>query len=107
MKFSSTDDQDESARGQQFAEIAVAGIRELPPVVVAVHDEREREGTGAIRIPDAAVDRRLLQIEAPELQAVLLRLASVMVANGDASTVFVLIVTSLPNSGRCLSVPDP
>ena len=28
-------------------------------------------------------------------------------ANGDTSTVFVLIVTSLPYSGRRMSVPDP
>src|SRR6185503_17681152 len=60
---------DEAARREQFAEVPVTRIRELVPVVIAVDDEREREGTGAVRIPDAAVDRRLLQIESPEVLA--------------------------------------
>jgi hypothetical protein len=35
--------ENESARRQQLPEIAVSGVREVLHVVVAVHDEHERE----------------------------------------------------------------
>ena len=43
-------DEDESARREQFAEVAVAGVGEVERVVVAVDDEDERKR--ARRRPD-------------------------------------------------------
>ena len=48
-----------------FAQILIAGIREVLHVVVAVHDEHEREGSWAVGIPHATVDRKLLRLESP------------------------------------------
>ncbi len=50
--------EDESARRQQLAQVAVARVGVVERVVVAVDDEHEREGPVAVRIPHAAVDRR-------------------------------------------------
>ena len=57
--------QNEAAACEQFAEVLIAGIGEVGHVVVAVNDEREREGSGAIGIPDAGVERQFVHAETP------------------------------------------
>src|ERR1700741_11458 len=56
---------DETAARQEFPEIGVTGIREVRHVVIAVNDERQRKWPRALRVPDAGVQRKLVDIKAP------------------------------------------
>ncbi len=62
-------DEDESARRHQLAEVAVARIGIVAGIVVAVHDQHQRERAGAVGIPHAPVERHRLHLEAPEVLA--------------------------------------
>ena len=57
--------QNEAAACEQFAEILIAGVGEVGHVVVAVNDQGEGEGSGAIGIPDAGIERELVHAETP------------------------------------------
>ena len=68
---------DESAAGQELPQVVVAGVREVLHVVVAVHHQNQRIGTGAVGIPDPGVQGHLLRREAPVLVALLRRASQV------------------------------
>ncbi len=61
--------EDKAAARQQFAEIGVAGVREIAHIMIAMDNERQREWAGAVGIPHAGIQRKLVQIEAPILPA--------------------------------------
>src|SRR5262249_21387695 len=61
--------EDETARCEQLAEIAVPRVGVVEHVVVAVDDQHEPEGAVALPIPHARADRHLVEPEAPFLLA--------------------------------------
>src|SRR6478735_9270984 len=63
--------EDEPARREMLAEVAVPRVREVLHVVVAVHDQHERKWPVALRVPHATVDRELLEVESPVFRSVL------------------------------------
>ena len=57
--------EDDAAAGEQFAEVGISGIGKIRHVVIAMHDQSERKWAWTFGIPDARIQRELVDIEAP------------------------------------------